>query len=460
MGWTVLLALVLVLGVFAYTMARVLNAGSGYAAKNICSGHFLSGFAPEVMIDQALIGASPLLANVSFQIEPGPQRVLTRLYGLFPRVAQFRAGIGCVLLPAGRAAETAPAVQPLQVQRPSTQENWPAAAASPSAHAQLSKILDAAFAEPVDGDPRHTKAVVIVHRGRLVAERYADGVDSSTPLIGWSMTKSVTNLLVGLLVKDGLLDISLPAPVPAWRAQPADPRQLITVADLLQMSSGLAFDEEYGLYSDVTRMLSSESDMAAFSAGKPLAAAVGEAWSYASGTSNILAGIVRRLLGGRTQDVYEFAQERLFLPIGVRTATMEVDASGTFVGSSYMYASARDWARIGLLCLGNGMWGSEQILPPDWMGYSTTAAPANPANNYGAHFWLNRDPAEKESSRAFPQLPTDTFAMDGYQGQLLVMVPSEQLVVVRLGFTPGGNHGVEALVAGAIDALAASNIHD
>jgi CubicO group peptidase (beta-lactamase class C family) len=288
----------------------------------------------------------------------------------------------------------------------------------------------------------------------LVAEQYAEGIRADTPLIGWSMTKSVTNLLIGILVGDDKLNISKPAPVPEWQIEATDPRARITIDHLLHMSSGLEFDEEYGLFSDVTQMLSNEADMAHFAASKPLSSGNPEyKWSYSSGTTNILAGIIRRTVGTDAQSIYDFVQKRLFQPLGIRTATLELDASGTPIGSSYMYASARDWARLGELCLNDGRWLGVQILPEGWMKYSTTPAAENPSNNYGAHFWLNKKPLDPGQSRAFPLLPEDAFAMNGYQGQYVVVVPSHSLVVVRLGFTWLENHGVERLIADIIRVL-------
>ncbi|MEM6710342.1 MAG: serine hydrolase [Pseudomonadota bacterium] len=455
--WMLLGIALVALGYTGARWAPIVNAGSGYAAKNICSGHFLSGFDPQLVVDQALIGASPLLGRVSYEVDTDAQQVRTRLFGLFPRVAQYSPMLGCTLLPSGSNA-AAPQIEAVQAPERTTADEWPIASLTPVVREELDALLAAAFEETDPARPRNTKAVAIVHRGQLIAERYADGVGPETPLLGWSMTKSVTGLLVSLLVKDGLLDVSEPAPVPEWQDEASDPRARITLDQLLRMSSGLAFNETYGPGSDVTQMLSGESDMGAFAARMPLTSAEGTTWAYSSGTSNIVAGIVRRAAGGTAQDAYAFAQRRLFQPLGIRTAVMEVDASGTFVGSSYMYASARDWARLGWLCLADGRWQNEQLLPPAWLSYLTTPAPANPANNYGAHFWLNQDPTDPVTARVFPSLPTDAYAMDGYQGQAVIMVPSAELVVVRLGFTPRGNDGIEALVAGVIRVLGAASI--
>ena len=437
---------------FAAYVAPILRGGSGYAAKNICSGHFISGMSGQVVVDQALIGASPLLGYTSFEIDQATRQVKTRLFGLFPRIATFSEAIGCTLLPSGdTSAEHA--IQPSVLAVPNRALPWPEGSAAAEPKPSLEDIVGVAFAETDPARLRHTKAVVVVHNGELVAERYADGIRSDTPLLGWSMTKSVTNMLVGLLVQDGKLEISEPAPVPAWHVEDGDLRATITTDNLLRMSSGLRFDETYGPGSDVTRMLSDEADMAAFAAASPLASAVGSEWAYSSGTSNILAGIVKRLVGGSPQQVYDFAQQRLFHPLGVRTAIMEQDASGTPIGSSYMYASARDWARLGQFCLQQGRWAGQQMLPEGWMAYSTQAAPANPDNTYGAQFWLNLAPDDTSAEPIWPSLPSDAFSMDGYQGQNVVMIPSRSLVVVRLGFTASGNSDVEELVRRLLDAL-------
>ncbi len=393
-----------------------------------------------------------MLGYTSFEIDDAAGRVKTRLFGLFPRIATFSAATGCTLLPSGQT-EADYSVEPNLMAAVSSELNWPAGSAVAQPIPALQDIVEMAFTETDPERPKYTKAVVVVHNGELVAERYADGIRANTPLLGWSMTKSITNLLVGLLVRDGSLAIAHAAPVPQWQQETGDPRAEITIDQLLRMSSGLQFDETYGPGSDVTRMLSDEADMAAFAASFPLASAVASQWAYSSGTSNILAGIVRRRAGGSPQDVYDFAQQRLFQPLGVSTAILEHDASGTPIGSSYMYASARDWARLGQFCLQGGNWAGEQLMPETWMAYSTEAAPANPANNYGAQFWLNLKPTDPDRDPAWPALPRDTFTMDGYQGQYVVIIPSRDLVVVRLGFTAGGNSGVEEMIVRLLEIL-------
>ena len=253
------------------------------------------------------------------------------------------------------------------------------------------------------------------------------------------------------------LDVFAPAPIPEWRVTLEDPRSAITTDHLLRMNSGLAFRERYGLDSDVTRMLYHERDMAAFAAAKALAADPGAQWRYASGTTNVLSRIVREQVGGSAQAFYAFAQHRLFQPLGIRSAVLELDASGNHVGSSYTYARARDWARLGLLFLQAGRWGERELLPAGWFAYSREPTASTPAGRFGAHLWLNGAPEYDANNRRWPRLPEDTFAMTGFQGQFVVVVPSAKLLVVRLGASSegAGNHGIEALVADSLAVLAA-----
>jgi CubicO group peptidase (beta-lactamase class C family) len=434
-------------------LSSVMSAGSGFSAKNICSGYFLSGMPGQQIIDEILLPTAPVLSNISYEIDKKNRWVDTWLFGLSQRRAVFTEGTGCTLLRTGR--ETLQ--RQLEVAGFSQLDDalpWPQGSAPAPVSIKLEPVLEQAFAEPDPLNLRHTKAVVVIHKGRLVAERYAPEVDADTPLPGWSMAKSVTNLLIGRLISNGRLRLTQTAPVPPWYEEMGDPRGNITIDQLLRMSSGLEFDETYGFYSDVTRMLSVEADAAGFAASKPLVAEPDTLWAYSSGTSNILSGIIRRTVGGYMQGYYDFTQEHLFIPLGIRTASLETDNNGTFVGSSFMYASARDWARLGQFCLQDGWWQGERLLPEGWMTYSTTPTPNNPRNNYGAHFWLNADPVGSGQHRTWPDLPADAYSMNGFQGQRVIIIPSKDMVVVRLGFSSNSNRGIEPLVAGLIDVLA------
>ena len=299
---------------------------------------------------------------------------------------------------------------------------------------RIQQALDAAFEEPAEGRYRQTRAIVVAYDGQLIAERYAPGIDTDTPLPGWSMSKSVMNALVGILVRQGRLQLHDSAPVPEWQS-PGDPRQHITLNHLLHMSSGLKFDEVYAPGSDVTDMLFRSKDFAALAAAQPLENPPGQSWHYSSGTTNIIARIVRRVIEGHYDSVTTFAHEELFVKLNMKSAVFELDPSGTFVGSSYVFASARDWARFGLLYLQNGQWYGQPVLAKDWVDYTRTPAPAAPQGKYGAHFWLNAGKPNDPQQRPWPRIPADTFYAQGFQGQSLTVIPSHKLVVVRLGLT-------------------------
>jgi hypothetical protein len=273
--------------------------------------------------------------------------------------------------------------------------------------------------------------VVIVHKGRIVAERYARGIGPDTPLIGWSMTKSVMNALAGILVKEGRLSMDVPVPIAEWQG-PRDPRCRITLDQLLRMSSGLRFDEDMrNPLADVTRMLLGVADMSAYATNKELEAPPGTKWHYSSGTSNIIARIMRNVLRD-DHEYLTFPRRALFDRIGMAGAILETDVSGTFVGSSFMYATARDWARFGMLYLQDGVWDGQRILPEGWVAYTRSPAPADPRKHYGAHFWLDLPDEYRGTDAA---LPPDAFHAVGHEAQFVTIVPSRQAVIVRLGLT-------------------------
>lgn len=296
---------------------------------------------------------------------------------------------------------------------------------------RLDTVLDQAFKESNPEHQRRTRAVVIVHKGHIVAERYATGIGPDTPLIGWSMTKSVINALAGTLVKDGRLAIDGPVPLPEWQ-KPGDPRGRITLDELLRMSSGLRFDEDMANpMADVMQMLLGTADMSMYAAAKNLGATPGAKWQYSSGTSNIIARVIRNVLSN-DQEYWTYPRRALFDRLGMTGAVMETDAAGTFVGSSFMYATAREWARFGMLYLQDGVWDGQRILPEGWVEYTRSPAPSDPRKHYGAHFWLVV-PDEYRGSGG--SLPDDVFHAAGHEAQFVTIVPSRDAVIVRLGLT-------------------------
>jgi len=318
----------------------------------------------------------------------------------------------------------------------------------------LGAALDKVFAEPDPKNLRRTRAVVVVQDGRLAAERYAPGFTKDTPLISWSVGKSITSALVGILVGQGKWGVMEPAPIAEWQGAD-DPRKAITIDDLLHMSSGLEWYEAYADHpvSDVNRMLFLKGDMAAYAAGRKLVAKPGTKWEYSTGSAMLLNRIIREAVGNR-EEYWAFPRNALFNRIGMRGAVMEPDAVGTFSGGSYIYATARDFARFGLLYLQDGVWNGERILPEGWVHYTTTpAAAADKLRDYGAQFWLNAGNVQDETKRMLPKLPTDAFFCDGYQGQLIAIIPSAKLVIVRLGMTWEGDWGTEEFLAGILAAV-------
>jgi hypothetical protein len=298
---------------------------------------------------------------------------------------------------------------------------------------KLNEVVEAAFTEPDPEKPRWTRAVVVVHNDKIIAEKYAPGFDADTPLIGWSMTKSVASALVGILVGQGKLSVDERAPVSEW-ADEGDPRREITLNHLLQMSSGLEFNETYAAsVSDITQMLYRSPAAGEFAIDKPLEHEPGARFSYSSGTTNIISTIIKRTLG---EENLSFPRKELFNKIGMRTAVLCPDASGTFGLASFSYVGARDWARFGLLYLHDGVWEGERILPEGWVEYTRTPSTAKMDwGGYGAQFWLNApsDPEKIKPRRS--DVPADAYWCLGHEGQSVAIVPSLNLVVVRLGMT-------------------------
>jgi len=330
----------------------------------------------------------------------------------------------------------APAAAPLEVEPKS---------------ATLELAIDHAFAEPSQPTYRRVKAIVILRQGKIAAERYAPGYGAVTPLPGYSVTKSVISALIGILVRQGKLNVDLPAPVPEW-SDSADPRHAITINQLLRMTSGLALDESDSGFDPVSRMLFLEPDMAGFAARARLEAAPGSTWNYTSGNTLILSRIIRDAVGGRAEDVVAFAQRELFEPLGMGGATLEFDLAGTPVGSTYMFAPARDWARFGMLYLNDGFVGSRRILPEGWVKYSTSPTLDSA---YGAGFWTNAGSNEDAKWRVQHGMPADSFYASGNLGQRIVIVPSAGLVIVRMGFTHSTDFDMKGLVRLVREAVAA-----
>lgn len=465
----VLLALT-VIAIAALVGFGIPNHAAGMAAKSICSAAFVAlRPLPNLFADEVL-PASPVLGAIGISVDTANKSVTARFAGLFPRQARLLPDRGCVLDMA-LADAPPPAPEPgtlLPAAAPNVAQLWPLGD-TPLAVADWGAGVDALAMQQLvqnafigAGDPQaaNTRGLAVVHRGRLLVLRTAPGFDPSTRLHGWSMAKTVLGMLTWKLAAETRLDFESPvvdvfakerAPkwVAVWRT---DARKDIKVSDLLYMRDGLDSTEDYNPWGSVPRMLWGHADAAAFSASSKAEAASGQRWRYLSQTANLLAAVDRTRFS--TDAAYwAYPAKALFTPIGARSAVMETDTAGNWVGSSYVWASVGDWARLGQLMLADGRWGAQQVLPPGWLQFaSTRSTPEGAGRSYGAHTDRIGDPAEG-SCRTYG-LPPDTVAMIGHWGQMVAMVPSRELVVVRLGWTfRRGQFDGCAMVAAALKAL-------
>jgi CubicO group peptidase (beta-lactamase class C family) len=432
-----------------------LPIATGYGAKVLGSALFITGRKAADIQGQEL-NFSPVKL-VSYRINYQDSSVTASFWGLAKRKAIYRKGLGTTLVRELTEEELRrqPFKRPLAAPAGTDTIPWPAGDKTIKSWPSnidalaLSSALAGIFKEN-DSLQVQTRAVVVLYQGQLVAERYAPGFTRHTPLASWSMAKSITNALIGILVQQHKLQIDQPAPVPEWQS-PADPRRAITVKHLLQQTSGLDFEEHYAKSSDATRMLFQKADMGAYAASQPLKDPPGTVFQYTSGNSNILSRLIRHTVGD--QHYHAFPYEQLFYKLGMYSALLEPDASGTYVGSSYSFATARDWARFGLLYLNDGVLDQERILPAGWVKQSTRPAEAAKMGEYGFQFWLNAGEKRNPANRTFPTLPADMYYANGVEGQNIFIIPSKKLVVVRLGLTRKGKYDAEGFLTNIIRAI-------
>lgn len=433
--------MLIALGYGVYFIDSALPIGNGYTAKYICSQVFIAGRDGGYVFEHEVKPTNALFSLISYSVDNNEKTVTARGLGFRkPLTAVYREGFGCTLsIDSTRDELIKQAQGALPAKKHDQFLDWPRGEKVDTGNlppevdkARLNKAVADVFMEPLPGNRRNTQGVVVVYKDRIIAEKYAEGFSAATPILGWSMTKSITNALVGILVNQKKLDIMKPAPVAKWD-KPGDPRRIITIDQLLRMSSGLKFNEIYGPLQDVTDMLYGSKSMAEYAWSKPLEAEPDGKWYYSSGTANIIARIVRDTAGGSLVDGYNFIRINLFDKLNMHSAIIEPDASGSFVGSSYMLATPRDWARFGLFILKDGVWNGERILPAGWMKYSTTPTPLAQKGDYGAHFWLNAGEKGNPQNRTFASLPTDLYYLSGFNGQIVAVVPSRDIVIVRMG---------------------------
>lgn len=406
---------------------EMLRVGANYSAKIVCSNVFLAQRdAQQVLADDVQAPGHPLLKLMQIKLDREHQLVRADLFGFIGGgLAVYRPGTGCATVPDGDVnAATRYQFAPAPIPAPSADVVWPR-----GSHVEVNAAIQTVLADDVLAGPG-MRGIAVIHQGKLVAQRYGNGFNQSTPLLGWSMTKSVTAALVGMQVGAGKLKMEQAG---FW---PDPARGAIKLADLMAMSSGLHFNEEYGAVSDVTRMLFLEPDMASFVHAQPLEHPAGTTWSYSSGTTVFLSRLWQQAVGA---GALAYPHEQLFAPLGMRSATMEADARGNFVGSSYMYATAQDWARYAQFLLQDGVWNGQRLLPEGFVTMMSRTVEAS-HGEYGQGQVWRHGPKGKSAQGQNPDtpfhLPTDAYWMLGHDGQSIAIVPSQDLVVVRLGLTP------------------------
>ena len=417
---------VLLLIVLVYLRIAIypqLDLISGFSAKSVASGHFIDG--RDLKTIQQGDNDIDKIDWATNEINDEGKFATASVHGLKERKAIYREGLGATLID-----DDFDVSKPYEVPKRTKLNNnltYPFGNNEPKDtvfsdvdYAKLNAAVSNAFDTNGKRDKR-TRSVVVLYKGKLIAEKYADGFSKNSKILGWSMTKSLTATYFGILQKKGKIDIMKPAPIDEWAT---DERSKITINDLLHMNSGLEWEEDYGKISDVTNMLFQAEDMTKSQAEKPAKYKPNSHWYYSSGTTNLLSGILRKQFKTH-QEYLDFWYSALLDKIGMNSALVETDMAGNFVGSSYGWATTRDWAKFGLLYLNKGNWNGEQLFDESWAKY--VATPTNGSNGkYGAHFWLN-------ANGDFPDVPKDFYRCSGYQGQIVAIIPSKDLVVVRMG---------------------------
>lgn len=440
-GLAMLLLALVIGGLFYFNIPR--NA-AGMAAKGVCSAAFVAGRPTQNLLADDVLPADLALALTTVTIDQAKHNVTGRYVGRFARRAVLLPYRGCVLdlEPDAAALPYQPSVD--------TSKLWPQGdgvlpdnqwGAGEDA-TRLRQVVANALVGAGDPLAANARGVAVVQRGRLLALRDAPGYASGTALHGWSMAKTVTGMLLhkraaetNLSLDAAVVDAFQSTRAPAWLAAwKNDARKHIKVSDLLYMRDGLAMTEDYAAWGSVPQMLWGASDTAAWAAGHPTQVAPGTRWTYLSASTNLLAAVARGRFANDAE-YWAYPSRALFEPIGAKSAVLETDTDGNWVGSSYLWASVGDWARLGQLMLNDGRWGEAQVLPPGWLGRASTASvPQGEGLGYGAQTWLvgNRDAGV---CKGHTGVPPDTLVMEGHWGQVVAMVPSREAVIVRLGWT-------------------------
>lgn len=433
----ILLLILVGLAILIYINYPKLNILAGYSAKNTASSVFLAERSLE-FTDESDNNFSPI--NIAAdEINKEEKSAISSVLGLLKRKAVYRKGLGAVLVTDDFDANT-PQLTPKRA-RPYNILPFPYGNAdhkdtifSNVNYQKLNETIDSVF-----NKKNQTRSLLVVYKDKIIAEKYDTGFNKESLQLGWSMTKSITGTLFGILQHQEKLDVKESNLFKEWAN---DDRKNITIHNLLQMNSGLEWEEDYNSICDATKMLFLEKDMTKVQVNKPLIGKPNESWNYSSGTTNLLSGLLRKQFASQ-QEYLDFWYNALIDKISMNSMVVETDMSNHFVGSSYGWATTRDWAKLGLLYLHNGEWNGERLFDKKWVTYATTPTPTSDGS-YGAQIWLN-------AGGRYPDAPKNMFSFNGYKGQNVFILPDQDLVVVRTGLTK--NADVNALLKGIIESI-------
>ena len=434
-----LVLVLFIIAILIYFNYPKLNLISGFASKNMASSVFIAHRTPESITENDNNIPLVKLADVSV----GDKSATGSVYGLMERKSIYREGLGCVLIN-DDFDQTKAYLKP---NRFTSKDTLPFPYGNNGTidsifknvnYEKLTAAIENSFSEP---EIKKTRTVLVSYKNIIIAEKYAEGFDENTPILGWSMTKSIISTLYGILQYKDKIDINEPAPIASWQN---DERKNITINNLLRMQSGLAWDEDYSSISDVTKMLFLDTDMTKAQEEKQAVAKPTEIWNYSSGTSNLLSGILRSQFK-TDQEYLDFPYKALIDKIGMNSMLLEADMAGNYVGSSYAWATTRDWAKFGILYLNKGNWNGVQLFDENWVNYITTPT-KNSNGTYGGHFWLNAE-------GKYPDIPRDLFSANGFQGQRVFIIPSKDLVIVRTGLAEEPEFNINTFLSEIISAI-------
>jgi CubicO group peptidase (beta-lactamase class C family) len=432
----------LLLGYYFY-INYPLDIISGFSAKSIASGHFIDNRSQE-MIENGDNDVSILFLATN-KIDEKEKFASASVFGFKERKAIYREGLGSTLI-----NDDFDVTKPYLVPKRTKLTNnlpFPYGNKEPKdtvfANVDYTKLkIAVANAFDLSGEnDKRTRSVLVIYKDKIIAEQYGTGFNKNSKICGWSMTKSITATCFGILQKQGKMNIMQRAPIKEWAK---DERSKITINDLLHMNSGLEWNEDYSKLSDAVKMLYLSEDMTKSQIDKALVGKPNSTWNYSSGTSNLLSGILRQQF--RTHQEYlDFWYTNFIDKIGMNSMVVETDMAGNYVGSSYSWATTRDWAKFGLLYLHKGNWNGEQLFDESWAKYVST--PTNGSKgDYGAHFWLN-------AGGRYPDAPRDLYSANGFQGQKVFIIPSKDLVIVRMGLTNDEKFDFNGLLKGIVESV-------